>query len=119
MALGTALMLTDAAPPWLAAHCERQGQPRTTEQLLNQQHKATMIGIIEPEQWAYDGCVRREPVLDISDRPHRVVRKVGWRHCLKCGKPFFSEDVAGLRLCIDTSGGCRNPRPLQRKLLDE
>ncbi len=62
--------------------------------------------MIVPKPWDYDGCERREPVIDADNR--RVVRKVGWHHCLKCRKPFWSDDVVRLRLCVDpTIGGCR------------
>lgn len=63
-----------------------------------------MLGMACPDPWPYDGCVRREPVLDLD--LHRVIRKVGWHHCLKCRGPFFSEDVVRNRLC-DGSYGCR------------
>ncbi|MBS1832583.1 MAG: hypothetical protein JST65_07720 [Acidobacteria bacterium] len=56
-------------------------------------------GFVEPQPWAYDGGVRREPVLDVDHNPPRVVRRVGWRKCMACAKPFFSEDVVALRLC--------------------
>lgn len=56
-------------------------------------------GIIEPEQWAYDGGKRREPVLDEDFYPPRVVRYVGWRCCMKCAKTFFSADMVRVRLC--------------------
>jgi hypothetical protein len=67
-----------------------------------------MIGIIEPDPWPFDGCVRREPVVDI-DYPPRVVRKVGWHRCMRCARPFFSEDVVRQRLCSPGNGmiGCR------------
>jgi hypothetical protein len=55
--------------------------------------------------------MRRERVLDLDHRPPRVVRLVGWRNCMKCGRAFFSEDVSKLRLCIDVDGGCRDPKP--------
>ena len=48
---------------------------------------------------------RREPVLD-EDQDYRVVRKVGWHRCMRCRKPFFSEDVLRLRLCGGAEG-CR------------
>lgn len=67
---------------------------------------ADMQGMIEPKRWDYDGCVRREPVLDADTSPPRVVRKVGWQRCLKCRRPFFSEDVLRLRLCSGADG-CR------------
>lgn len=47
----------------------------------------------------------RAPVLD-EDRGYSVVRKVGWHRCLKCRRPFSSEDVLRLRLCSGKEG-CR------------
>jgi len=70
-----------------------------------------MLGIIEPDPWDYDGGKRREPVIDEDMKPPRIIRKVGWLHCLKCGKPFFSEDVLRLRLCINVASyGCRTDK---------
>jgi hypothetical protein len=46
-------------------------------------------------------------VLDYDHRPPRVVRSVGWRICMKCFKPFFSEDVIGVRMC----DGCKTEGP--------
>jgi hypothetical protein len=60
-------------------------------------------GFSEPEPWAYDGGKRREPVLDMDRNPPRVVRFVGWRSCLKCSRPYWSEDVTRLRMC----NGCK------------
>ena len=71
------------------------------------------IGFGEPEPWNFDGCKRREPVLDDDRRPPAVVRSVVWRVCLKCATPFFSADVIKVRLCY----GCKNqhvPRELAR-----
>lgn len=66
-------------------------------------------GFIEPQPWAFDGCVRREAVLDTDHTPPRVVRRVGWHRCLRCRQPFWSEDVTRLRLCTGKVGvGCRN-----------
>jgi len=56
-----------------------------------------MLGMAYPDPWEYDRGVRREPVRDLD--LHRVVRMVGWHHCLKCRKPFWSGDVVRLRLC--------------------
>ncbi len=56
-------------------------------------------GFVEPERWAYDGGIRRGFVIDMDFNPPRVIRKIGWQHCLKCRKPCFSEDVVRLRLC--------------------
>jgi len=72
---------------------------------LRMRGQAAAIGIIEPDPWPFDGCKRREPVMD-EDHPGRVVRKVGWHRCLKCRRPFFSEDVLRLRLCSGAQG-CR------------
>jgi len=57
--------------------------------------QAAAIGIIEPDPWPFDGCKRRAAVTD-EDSPGRVVRKVGWHRCMKCRRPFFSEDVLRL-----------------------
>lgn len=65
---------------------------------------ADMLGMIEPKRWDFDGCLRREPVLDADSRPPRVVRKVGWHRCMKCRRPFFSEDVLRLRMCEPCRG---------------
>lgn len=63
-------------------------------------------GMLVPSKWKYDGCVHREAVLDADASPPRVVRKVGWHRCLKCRRPFFSEDVIRQRLCSGAQG-CR------------
>jgi hypothetical protein len=72
---------------------------------LRMRGQLALIGIIEPDPWPFDGGVRREPVLD-SLCGNRVVRKVGWHRCLKCRRPFWSEDVLRLRLCGGAQG-CR------------
>lgn len=59
----------------------------------------------EPEPWAWDRCKRREKVLDHNFSPPRVVRTVGWRACLKCSDPFWSDDIIALRMCA----GCKAP----------
>lgn len=68
---------------------------------------STSQGFSEPKAWAWDGGKRREPVLDMDFHPPRVVRHVGWRCCLKCAKPYFSEDVKGQRMCAT----CRPTQP--------
>lgn len=73
---------------------------------LRMRGQAAAIGVIEPDPWPFDDCVRREPVFDVELRPPRLVRKVGWHRCLKCRRPFFSEDVIRLRLCSGAQG-CR------------
>jgi hypothetical protein len=109
-------MLSDGAPAWLLAWQDEQRQrqpasppaapPPTPARVPETFRKEALIGISEPLPWEYDLCVRREPVLDTTFTPTRVVRKVGWHHCLKCRRPFFSEDVVRLRLCSG-SVGCR------------
>jgi hypothetical protein len=119
-------MLADGEPAWLLAWREREPQPqaalasppRTPSPPKDYAPRdnvqfakvpgADLQGFIEPDRWDYDGCVRLEPVMD-TDYPPRVVRKIGWQRCLKCGRPFFSEDVIGQRLCSASSGmvGCR------------
>ena len=98
---GTGLMPADGAPAWLVAP---QGNGVQQEAPITSRHKDATQGIVEPYAWKYDGGKRREPVLDTDF--NRVIRKVGWRHCLKCRKPFFSEDVVRLRLC-GGQDGCR------------
>lgn len=76
--------------------------------------KINMTGFIEPERWDYDGGKRREAVIDHDHNPPRTVRRIGWRICMTCDRPFFSEDVVALRRCER----CKAPRD-QRKLLSE
>lgn len=64
-------------------------------------------GFTEPTPWKFDECVRREAVLDHDHHPPRVVRRVGWQRCMRCRKPFWSEDVIRLRLCAGAIGDCR------------
>ena len=112
-------MLADGEPAWLVAWRERDRQPEpapptvlpapTPRISFQKVSAADWQGLIIPSRWDYDGCKRREPVVDIDQRPHRVVRKVGWQRCMKCRRPFFSEDVVRLRLCGGSTGsnGCR------------
>ena len=67
-------------------------------------------GFSEPEPWDFDGCKRREPVLDHDRHPPAVVRSVGWRVCMTCSKPFFRDDVIALRMCA----GCKAEGPKHR-----
>ncbi len=64
-------------------------------------------GFREPrfEAWRFDGCKRREPVLDLDHNPPRVVRMVGWRVCMKCSTRFWSDDVVRVRMCDE----CKAP----------
>lgn len=126
-------MSAEAAPAWLVAWRERgsappaQPQQRTrqggndeptpasavAEAARPQRTKANGQGFVEPQPWPHDGGARREAVLDTDYHPPRVVRTVGWQRCLRCRKPFFSEDVTALRLC-DGPEGCRSPAPRAR-----
>lgn len=111
-------MPADGEPAWLLAWQERERQPQpgaaSTAKTFAPRDTfafparagADWQGMIEPKRWDYDGCVRREPVLDADASPPRVVRKVGWQRCMKCRRPFFSEDVLRLRLCSGAQG-CR------------
>jgi hypothetical protein len=56
-------------------------------------------GFTEPQPWTFDGCQRREAVLDHDHNPPRVVRRVGWNLCLCCGKAFWSTDTTKIRMC--------------------
>ena len=114
-------------PAWLRAWRERGPQPlaqtrpsarhggsrraaasaAVAEAARPSRPKGNSYGFIEPEPWPYDGGKRRESVLDLEYFPPRVVRKVGWRNCMCCGTPYFSEDVMRLRL-RDGPDGCRN-----------
>lgn len=113
-------MQADAAPAWLVAWRERDRQPLPSPAPKPERPPTAprdtfsfparagtdWQGMIIPKRWDYDGCVRREPVLDADASPPRVVRKIGWQRCMKCRRPFFSEDVLRLRLC-DGADGCR------------
>lgn len=61
-------------------------------------------GFQEPDPWPFDGCKRREPVLDLDRNPPRVVRSVGWRICIRCSSPFWSVDTVRVRLCNSCKG---------------
>lgn len=104
-------------PSWLANwqpqptnhHSGPRVAPKPTAQPEPAKPKANFQGFIIPERWPCDNGARREPVIDAD--LGRVVRYVGWKKCMRCGKWFFSEDVAGLRLCGEWSytgvEGCR------------
>jgi len=104
-------MLADGEPAWPVAWRERDHQPLPSPAPklsmpklardapyvpLRMRGQAAATGIIEPDPWRFDGCERREPVTD-EDNPSRMVRKVGWHRCMKCRRPFFSEDVLRLQ----------------------
>jgi hypothetical protein len=79
--------LADGEPAWLLAWRVQQTQPqqapppapppppvprskKTGPTLpLRMRGQALAIGIIEPESWSFEGCVRREPVFDIDHPP--------------------------------------------------
>ena len=67
-------------------------------------------GFDEPEPWAWDGGVRREAVLDTDHMPPRIVRKVGWRVCMRCRAPYWSDDVVKIRMCSDCKAPPAGPR---------
>lgn len=62
--------------------------------------------IVDPVMW-HPADDRRVPVLDPNTSPPRVVRYVGWRPCIRCGRKFFSRDVAGVRMCLPCKDGRR------------
>ena len=67
-------------------------------------------GFIEPVPWEWDGGKRREPVLDLDRNPPLPIRHVGWRCCMRCAKPFWSEDTMRLRMCDRCKGlTCEKP----------
>lgn len=118
----------EIVPPWLAAYRERglappaqreqpprQGGSRTAKPVsavaAAQRPKGNGYGFIEPLPWPYDSGTRREAVLDIDHNPPRIVRQVGWRDCMCCRKPFWSDDTRHVRICEP----CKAPERIQRK----
>jgi len=110
-------MQANGEPAWLVAWRDRENQPAPApapksayapRDTFSFPAKAGVDwqGMIVPQRWDYDGCVRREAVLDADASLPRVVRKMGWQRCMKCRRPFFSEDVLRLRLCSGADG-CR------------
>lgn len=115
--MGGSVMPADGEPAWLLAWRQRQGQPQpapsapaappapkppyaTRDTFAFPAYTgADGQGMVIPKRWDFDGCVRREAVLDADVSPPRLVRKVGWQRCMKCRVPFFSEDVVRLRMC--------------------
>lgn len=55
------------------------------------------IDIVEPRAWPFDWGARREAVRD-PNWNDRIIRRVGWTRCMRCGTWFFSPDVAKVRL---------------------
>lgn len=113
-------MSAEPVAAWLSAWRQRQGAPPPTQvpvATVTRQTPARTLrakptsrgeahGFYEPCPWDYDGGVRREAVLDTDHRPPRVVRRVGWRSCLRCSRPFFSQDIVAHRLCDDCRLNC-------------
>lgn len=86
----------DASAPKLASAPSRR--PLTFEE------RKLGRPVTEPAPWKYDGGKQRAPVLDPNFDPPRVVRRVGWRKCMCCSKPMWSEDVVRIRMCLDCGG---------------
>lgn len=82
-----------AAPPVPAAPA-RAAQSRPACYM-----PTSATGFADPLPWDFDECARREPVLDHDHDPPRVVRRVGWQRCIRCRRPFWSDDVVRLRMC--------------------
>ena len=88
-------------PSWLANwqsqptnhHSGPRVAPKPAAQPEPAKPKANFQGFIIPERWPCDNGTRREPVMDMDTDPPRIVRYVGWKKCMRCGKWFFSEDV--------------------------
>lgn len=52
-----------------------------------------------PVRWTFDGDYRRRaPVFDRLNG-NRVARIVGYKRCLLCKSPFWSEDVRNVHVC--------------------
>jgi hypothetical protein len=69
--------------------------------------EARAIGrpVEEPRAWDFDGdLLRRADVVDRNYDPPRVLRRVGWRRCMRCARPQFSQDVVAIRLCWNCGG---------------
>lgn len=110
--------VTEPVPTWLAnwraangVSVEDQPTQATTPAPVLRTAPTVRVdhqGFVEPRPWPYDGCLRREPVLDHDVTPPRVVRRVGWQRCMRCRRPFWSDDVVRLRLCVSGGAGCRH-----------
>lgn len=53
--------------------------------------------VIEPKAWPNDRGAKRVAVTD-PNWNDRIIRRVGWRTCMHCGKWMFSRDVIRCRL---------------------
>lgn len=118
--------MTEQAPAWLVAWREGRTAPAapaqsqagvaqgdSTGKRKRKRAPVLLLGqlIKEPTPWKWDGGVRREAVLDHDHDPPRVIRKVGWRVCMRCSTPFFSDDVVKLRMFDE----CKLPPRGQRR----
>lgn len=122
--------MTEQAPAWLVAWREGRTAPAapaqpplqpqagvaqggsTGKRERKQRPKLALLGELlqEPTPWAWDGGERREPVHDHDHDPPLVVRHVGWRVCMSCASPFWSEDVIRVRMCEN----CKKPPDKRR-----
>ncbi len=101
--------MTTVVPEWLAAWRERQGlsEPAQVADAPSAPERGQVArtprsgwqGFLEPRQWPCDDGTRREAVIDTDLNPPPVVRYVGWRSCMRCRRPYFSPDVARVRMC--------------------
>ena len=112
------MAVTEPVPAWLA-NCRAEHGVSVPDQPAQATTPAPVVrtaptvrvdhqGFVEPRPWSYDGCLRREPVLDHDVTPPRMVRRVGWQRCMRCRRPFWSDDVVRLRLCVSGGAGCRH-----------
>jgi len=110
-------------PAWLVAWQERNGAPAPAQAAATPLPRPTPVpsplnqhvvkpravpfsrkegqGFSEPRQWPFDGGVRREAIIDHDLTPPRVIRRIGWHKCMRCRRPFFSQDVIKHRLCFE------------------
>lgn len=68
--------------------------------------------IEEPRRWRFDGdIIAKTPVVDPLCSPPKVIRYVGYRSCLKCERPFWTEAVGRIRCCSYCGGAGLPPVP--------
>lgn len=70
-------------------------------------------GFSEPTPWRFDQCKRREPMLDMDRNPPMPIRYVGWRICITCVRPFWSEHVVSVRMCAGCKSTPETAKPLR------
>lgn len=56
-------------------------------------------GFLIPRQWIFDGDYKRRAAVLDTENGNRVARLVGYKRCLICKKPFWSEDVKNIYIC--------------------